>query len=61
VRVLDLRGLRGEAYVLTNTSDKQIVMDEREFYRAGVQSVAVENLTLEPGQSTRVIVISEAE
>lgn len=61
VRIIDLRGLRGEAYVLTNTSDKRIIMDEREFYRTGVQSVTVEKLTLEAGQSTRVIVISEAE
>ena len=61
MRIIDLRGLRGEAYVLTNTSDKRIIMDEREFYRTGVQSVTVEKLTLEAAQSTRVIVISEAE
>lgn len=61
VRTVDLRGLRGEVYVLTNTSDKRIVMDEREFYRRGVQSVSVEKLALEAGQSTRVIVISEVE
>lgn len=61
VKILELRGVRGEAYILTNTSDKQIVMDEREFYRNGVQSVTVEKATLEAGQSTRVIVISEGE
>ncbi len=61
VRTIDLRGLRGEAYVLTNTSNKRIVMDEREFYRAGIQSVSLEKPTLEAGQSTRVIVISEVE
>lgn len=61
VRTADLRGLRGEVYVLTNTSGKKIIMDEREFYRSGVQSVSVEKLTLETGQSTHVIVISEVE
>lgn len=61
VRTVDLRGLRGEVYVLTNTSDMRIIMDEREFYRPGVQSVSVEKLTLEAGQATRVIVISEVE
>lgn len=61
VRVLELRGIRGEAYKLTNTSDRQIVMDEREFYRNGVQSVTIENATLEAGKSTRIIVVSEVE
>lgn len=61
VRAIDLRGLRGEAYILTNTSDKQIIMEEREFYRRGVLSVSIEKPTLEAGQSTRVIVISEVE
>jgi len=36
-------------------------MDEREFYRNGVQSVTIENATLEAGQSTRIIVVSEVE
>ena len=61
VRTLDLRGLRGEAYKLTNTSDKQVVMDEREFYRDGVQAVSVEKLVLEAGDSTAVFVLSEGE
>lgn len=61
VQELDLRGLRGEAYLLTNTSEKQIVMDEREFYRRGVLSVSIENPILEAGQSTNVYIISEAE
>ena len=61
VRVLELRGLRGEAYLLTNTSDKQVVMDEREFYRDGVQAVSIEKLVLEAGDSTAVFVLSEGE
>lgn len=61
VRILDLRGLRGEAYRLTNTSDKQVVMDEREFYRDGVQAVAIEKIVLETGDSTAVFVLSEGK
>ena len=47
--------------MLTNTSDKQIVMDEREFYREGVLAVAFGQPVLEAGESTPVFVISEAE
>ena len=61
VRTLDLRGLRGEAYQLTNTSDKQVVMDEREFYRDGVQAVSIEKIVLETGDSTAVFVLSEGK
>lgn len=61
VRTLDLRGLRGEAYRLTNISDKQVVMDEREFYRDGVHAVAIEKIVLETGDSTAVFVLSEGK
>ncbi len=61
VKVFELRGIRGETYVLTNLSDKPIIMDEREFYRNGVQSVAIEHSTLEAGQSTRIFIVSEVE
>ncbi len=60
-RVVDLRGIRGDTYLLTNTSDKQIVMAEPEFYRKGVQSVSIENPVLEPGQSTHIYIVSEVE
>ena len=61
VKVFELRGIRGETYVLTNLSDKPIIMDEREFYRNGVQSVAIENSNLEAGKSTRIFIVSEVE
>ncbi len=61
VRTLELRGLRGEAYLLTNTSGKQIVMDERDLYRDSVQAVSIEKLVLEAGDSTAIFVISEGE
>lgn len=61
VKVVELRGIRGETYILTNISDNQIIMDEREFYRNGVQSVTIESSTLEAGQSTRIFIVSEVE
>lgn len=61
VKVLELYNLTGSSYWLTNTSEKQIVIDEREFYRDGVQAVAVKKPSLEPGETTQVFVISEEE
>lgn len=61
VRTLDAGDLRGEAYLLTNTSDREIVMDEREFYRDGVQAVSVEQPVLGPNETTPVYVISEGQ
>lgn len=61
IRTIDLRGIHGEAYLLTNSSDKPIVMDEREFYRDGVEAIVIEDPDLEAGQTTRVFVVNEAE
>lgn len=52
--------LRGEKYLLTNTSDKPMVIDERELYRRGVLAVSVERPELKPAETTAVYVISEA-
>lgn len=60
-RAINLRGLRGEAYLLTNTSNKQIVMDEREFYRNGVEAVSIEKPILEAGEFTTVYVINSED
>ncbi|WP_172600134.1 TraK domain-containing protein [Sulfuricystis multivorans] len=51
--------LRGEKYMLTNTSDKPMVIDERELYRKGVVAVSVEQPELKPAETTAVYVISE--
>jgi len=51
--------LRGEKYLLTNTSDKSMVIDERELYRRGVLAVSVERPELKPAETTAVYVISE--
>ena len=51
--------LKGEKYHLTNTSDKPMVIDERELYRRGVVAVSVEKSELKPAETTAVYVISE--
>lgn len=51
---------RGEKYHLTNTSNKPMVIDEREFYRRGVVAVSVERHQLNSAETTAVYVISEA-
>lgn len=51
--------LRGEKYRLSNTSDKPMVIDERELYRRGVVAVSVEKSELKPAETTAVYVISE--
>lgn len=51
--------LKGEKYHLSNTSDKPMVIDERELYRRGVVAVSVEKSELNPAETTAVYVISE--
>ncbi|WP_055424338.1 MULTISPECIES: TraK domain-containing protein [Tepidiphilus] len=58
VKVVD-GPLRGEKYMLTNTSDKPMVIDERELYRRGVVAVSVERQQLDPAETTAVYVITE--
>ena len=49
----------GERYMVANVSKQPIVLDEREFYRKGVSVVALDQLNLAPGASTRLYVIRE--
>jgi len=58
VKVLD-GALKGEKYLLTNTSAKPMVIDERELYRRGVIAISVEKPRLEPAETTAVYVIRE--
>lgn len=51
------RGLTGEKYRLTNVSKEQIRVIEQELYRKGVLAVAIENMVLDPKQSTNIYVI----
>lgn len=61
VRVAAAEGeLKGEKYLLTNTSDKPMVIDERELYRRGVVAVSVERPELGPGETTAVYVVMES-
>lgn len=49
----------GERYMIANVSKAPMVLDEREFYRKGVSVVALDQLNLAPGTSTRLYVIRE--
>ncbi|NHZ99061.1 type-F conjugative transfer system secretin TraK [Massilia sp. CCM 8734] len=49
----------GERYLVANVSKDPMVLDEREFYRKGVSVVALDQLNLAPGASTRLYVIRE--
>lgn len=51
--------LKGEKYLLTNTSDKPMVIDERELYRRGVVAISIEKPELRPAETTAVYVVSE--
>lgn len=53
------RWLVGEKYELTNSSDKPMTLDEREFFRKGVVAIAVDYFNLNPGESTYVLVVRE--
>lgn len=59
MRTYEGRGLAGEKYLLTNTSDQTMVLAEQEFDRAqgDVVGIAIENRNLRPGESTSVYVI----
>ena len=59
MRVYEGRGLIGEKYLLTNVSDKPMVLAEQEFDReeGSVVAVAIEYHNLRPGESTSVYVI----
>ncbi len=59
IRIYEGRGMVGEKYLLTNTSDQTMVLSEQEFDRAegNVVGVAIDNLNLRPGDSTNVYVI----
>lgn len=52
-------GLVGERFSVANVSKETMVLDEREFYRKGVNVVAIEQLNVAPGRATRVYVIRE--
>ncbi len=51
--------LIGEKYQLTNISPSAMTLVEQEFYRPGVQAIAVEYHTLNPGDSTPVFIVRE--
>jgi conjugal transfer pilus assembly protein TraK len=54
------RDLIGEKYALTNNGDHVIRLVEQEFYRNRVVAVSIEDLELDPEQTTYVYVVREA-
>lgn len=51
------RNMVGEKYSLKNVGKSTIRMVEQEFYRRGVIAVAIENMHVDPGQTTNIYVI----
>ena len=51
--------VKGEKYLLTNTSANPMVLDERELYRRQVIAISIAKPQLSPGEATEVFVISE--
>lgn len=47
----------GEKYRLTNLGKERIRIAEQEFWRKGVQAVAIEHMSVDPGQTTTVFVV----
>ena len=59
-RTHEVSGLVGEVYDLTNISTQRMVIDERELFHRGVLSVAARRLVLEPGETTPVWIVRQA-
>ena len=57
-RVID-GPVKGEKYLLTNTSANTMVIDERELYRRQVIAISIAKPQLSSGETTEVFVISE--
>lgn len=51
------RNMVGEKYRLHNIGKESLRIAEQELFRKGVMAVAIENLILDPGQSTNVYVV----
>ncbi|MET3631933.1 type-F conjugative transfer system secretin TraK [Burkholderia sp. 572] len=49
----------GETYTLSNTSHRDMAIDERELYAPGVLAIAIENANLPAGASTIVYVVRQ--
>lgn len=52
---------KGEKYQLSNISNADMVIDERELYRRNVVAVSIEKPVIAPGETTMIYVVSEAE
>jgi len=48
----------GEIFVLKNSTNKVISLEEKFFYKNGVRAVKIENADLLPGESTEIFIVS---
>lgn len=53
--------LNGQVFSLTNTSNAVMVLEEPEFYKKGVIGVSIDELVLQPGDSTEVMIATEVK
>lgn len=51
------RGMAGDKFLLTNTGKTPMRLAEQEFFRKGVIAVAIQNMQLDPGQSSNVFIV----
>lgn len=59
LRTLITDTLVGERYQIDNRSDVVVTLEEREFYRQGVNAVGIERLSLAPGETSALYVVRE--
>jgi hypothetical protein len=52
-------GIKGKVWMLTNVSGQEMTLDEREFYFDQVAAVAIVKPVLQPGESTKVLMVME--
>ena len=59
--VTSARGLSGHRYIITNPTDKMIVLDERSLRSDDTVAVALEHTELRAGESTVAVVVQSTE
>ncbi len=60
-RQLSTHALVGERYLVVNQSAGPLTLEEREFYRPGVNAVGIDRLTIGPGDATGVYIVRERD
>jgi hypothetical protein len=53
-------GLQARRYIITNPTDRRLVLDERRLHSADVLAIAIEQPELEPGAATVAVIVFPA-